>query len=198
MSSYPAERTEFIRICRRALQTGMQGSSGGNLSMRLQENLFLVKPSGIALFDLKEEDLLVADDSGIPVDGTGKPTKEINSHLGVYRIRRDIGGIVHYHPTFATTFAVCRQEIPLKTVHARRILGKIPVIPPNEEGSEALAISIQKVFSEKSVCTALLFDHGIIAAGDALAQAQNLAELVEESARIAYLSHLLSTLQQLS
>jgi L-fuculose-phosphate aldolase len=61
------------------------------------------------------------------------------------------------------------------------------------EGSEALADSIQTVFGDKSVCTALLFDHGMIAAGSDLSQAQNLAELVEESARIAYLSHLLSS-----
>ena len=171
---------------------GLQVSTGGNLSMRLQEDLFLVKPSGIALFDLEEEDLLVTDASGTPLEGRGKPTKEINTHLGIYKIRQDVGGIVHYHSTFATTYAVCRKEIPLRTVHARRILGKIPVVPPAMEGSEALAESIQRVFMDKSVCTALLFDHGIIAAGSDLSQAQNLAELVEESARIAYFSHLLS------
>ena len=108
---------------------GLQVSIGGNLSMRLQGDLFLVKPSGIALFDLEEEDLLVTDASGTPLEGRGKPTKEINTHLGIYKIRQDVGGIVHYHPTFATTYAVCRKEIPLRTVHARRILGKIPLSP---------------------------------------------------------------------
>ena len=171
---------------------GLQVSTGGNLSMRLQEDLFLVKPSGIALFDLQEEDLLVTDAFGMPLEGTRKPTKEINTHLGIYKIRQDVGGIVHYHPTFATTYAVCRKEIPLKTVHARRILGSIPVVPPDMEGSEALADSIQSVFLDKSVWTALLFDHGIIATGAHLSQAQDLAELVEESARIAYFSHVLS------
>ncbi|MGO9571215.1 MAG: class II aldolase/adducin family protein, partial [Desulfomonilaceae bacterium] len=151
---------------------GLQVSTGGNLSMRLQENLFLVKPSGTALFDLKEEDLLVTDASGTPLDGRGKPTKEINTHLGIYKIRQDVGGIVHYHPIFATTYAVCRKQIPLRTVHARRILGEVPVVPPAEEGSEALAESIQSVFLDKSVYTALLFDHGIIAAGSNLSQAQ--------------------------
>lgn len=106
-----------------------------------------------------------------------------------------MGGIVHYHPPFATTYAVCGREIPLKTVHAKRILGKIPDIPPNAEGSKALAASIQEVFSDASVRTALLLDHGIIAAGSGFSDAQNLAELVEESARIAYLSELLSTLK---
>ncbi len=152
----------------------------------------MVKPSGIALFDLSEEDLLVTDASGALLRGGGKPTKEINTHLGIYRIRPDVTGVVHYHPPFATTYAVCRKEIPLKTVHARRILGKIPVVSAAPEGSEALVESIQSVFRDASVYAALLFDHGIIAAGSHLAQAQNFAELVEESARIAYFSHLLS------
>ena len=73
---------------------GLQVSTGGNLSMRLQEDLFLVKPSGIALFDLEEEDLLVTDASGAPLEDRGKPTKEINTHLGIYKIRQDVGGIV--------------------------------------------------------------------------------------------------------
>jgi L-fuculose-phosphate aldolase len=192
MPPYSIDRQEFIRICRRALQVGLQVSTGGNLSMRLQEDLFLVKPSGIALFDLREEDLLVTDASGVPLEGGGKPTKEINAHLGIYQVRQDVGGIVHYHPTFATTYAVCRKEIPLRTVHARRILGKIPVVAPAMEGSDELAKSIQLVFRDASISTALLFDHGIIAAGSHLAQAQDFAELVEESARIAYFSHLLS------
>jgi L-ribulose-5-phosphate 4-epimerase len=191
MYSCSAERREFVKVCRRALQMGMQVSSGGNLSMRMEKSLFLVKPSGIALFDLKEEDLLVTDDSGTCMEGTGKPTKEIQAHLSIYRVRQDVGGIVHYHPPYATTYAVRRKEIPLKTVHARRILRKIPTIPPDKEGSDALAASIQKVFSDTSVAAALLFDHGIIAAGAVLSRAQDLAELVEESARIAYLSLLL-------
>lgn len=164
--------------------------------MRLQDGLFLVKPSGISLFDLTGDDLLVTDGSGVVVEGAGKPTKEINSHLSIYRVRQDVGGIVHYHPPFATTFAVGRQEIPLKTVHAKRILGRIPVVQPDAEGSEALAASIQKVFSDTSVGTALLFDHGILATGHRLSEAQNVAELVEESARIAYLSELLSALKE--
>lgn len=191
MSSWSAERREFIRICRRALRMGMQGSSGGNLSMRLQEGLFLVKPSGIALYDLEKRDLLVISDRGAPVEGERKPTKEIHSHLAIYRVRRELGGVVHYHSPFSTTYAVCRVGIPLRTVHAQRILGKIPEVPPLTEGSEALAACVEKVFLDRSVQAALLFDHGIIAAGPALSDAQNLAELVEESARIAYLSSFL-------
>lgn len=192
MVSWPHQRKEFIRICRRALEVGMQVSTGGNLSVRLQEGRFLVKPSGISLYDLNEEDLLVTDGSGEPMEGLRSPTKEIQTHLGLYRVRMDVGGIVHYHPPYATAYAVCRMTIPLMTIHAERILGMIPIIPPAAEGSEILASYVREAFSDPSVKAALLSGHGILAAGPDLRQAQNLAELVEESAKIAYLSKGLS------
>jgi L-ribulose-5-phosphate 4-epimerase len=194
MVSWPEQRKEFLRLCRRAIEMGMQVSTGGNLSMRLQEDLFLVKPSGISLYDLSEQNLLlVTDASGETVEGSGKPTKEIGTHLSIYRARKDVGGVVHYHPPYATAYAVRARPIPLLTVHAERILGMIPVIPPGAEGSEALASLVQKTFSNPSVKVVLLAGHGILAAGTNLVDAQNLAELVEESAKIAYLSERLPT-----
>ena len=188
MITWPRQRKEFLRVCRRAIEMGMQVSTGGNLSMRLPDDLFLVKPSGISLYDLAEEDLLVTSVSGEIAEGSGKPTKEIGTHLSVYRARADIGGIVHYHPPYATAYAVNARPIPLRTVHAERILGTIPVIPRGAEGSEALASLAQQAFLNPSVKVILLAGHGILAAGTDLVEAQNLAELAEESAKIAYLS----------
>ena len=188
MISWSDERKTFLRICRRAFETGLQVSTGGNLSMILGSDIFLVKPSGISLYDLKESDLLIADLSGNTVEGSGRPTKEIGTHLSIYRVRPDVGGVVHYHPPYATAYAVCGKPIPLLTVHAERILGSIPVIAPGPEGSEALGLEVQKAFANPQVKVALLAEHGILAAGADLLEAQNLAELVEETAKIAYLS----------
>jgi L-ribulose-5-phosphate 4-epimerase len=190
MLSWDAQRREFVRVCRRALHAGMQTSSGGNLSMKLREDRFLVKPSGIALYDVQEQDLLICDGAGTVMEGGGRPTKEIRTHLSIYHVREDIGGIVHYHSPYATTYAVNRREIPLLTVHARRILGKIRTVPPGPEGSDALAEAVQRAFEDEAVSAVLLLDHGVLAAGSSIKQAQNVAELVEESAHIAYLSRL--------
>jgi len=188
MIAWSDERKTFLRICRRAFEARLQVSTGGNLSMILGSDIFLVKPSGISLYDLKESDLLITDLSGKTVEGSGKPTKEIATHLSIYRVRPDIGGVVHYHPPYATAYAVCGKSIPMLTVHAERILGTIPVIPACEEGSEALGIEVQKIFANPRIKVALLAEHGILAAGADLTEAQNLAELVEETAKIAYLS----------
>jgi L-ribulose-5-phosphate 4-epimerase len=182
------KRRRFVAACQRAFALGLQMSTGGNLSMRVDSSVFLVKPSGKALYDLTPDDLLICDDEGLVLEGEGKPTKELSSHMAVYKVRPQTGAIVHYHPPYATAYAVAGQELPLPTVHARRKLLRVPLIEPVGEGSPELSASLQQAFSAPELRAVLMAEHGIIAAGADLAEAQNLAELVEESARIAYLA----------
>jgi L-ribulose-5-phosphate 4-epimerase len=189
--SFPVERQQFRDVCQRAFALGMQVSTGGNLSIRLEDGLYLVKPSGISLLDLKEEEVLLVNRNGAVVEGKGKPTMEWNSHFCIYQVREDVGGIVHYHAPFAAVHVVSGKEVPLLTVHAKRIVGKVPLIGPAKEGSEELATLVGEVFSQMAVKAALLSGHGIMAVGRDLVSAQKIAELLEESAKIALLSRLL-------
>lgn len=188
-ASEEAKRALFVAVCQRAFALGMQRSTGGNLSLRLDGDRLLVKPSGFSLYDLAPEDLLVCDGNGKVLAGAGKPTKELASHLAIYDARLDVGGIVHFHPPHATAFAVSGRPLPLLTVHARRILGEVPLVGPPGEGSPDLVATLGEVFGQSEVKAVLLAEHGVIAAGKDLTQAQNLAELVEESAQVALLAN---------
>ena len=184
-------RRDFVAACRRAFDLGLQMSTGGNLSLRLDSGYLLVKPSGLSLCELESDHLLVCDNQGQVVQGEGKPTKELRSHLAIYQARPAVGAVVHYHPPHATAYAVSRREIPLMTVHAKRILGRVPLVETVGEGSEELASAVGRTFADPLVKAALLAEHGILAVGENLRLAQNLAELVEECARVALLSGLL-------
>ncbi len=188
--SFPKEREQFREVCQRAFMVGMQVSTGGNLSIRVDDGMFLVKPSGISLFDLKKEDILLVDQNDQVLEGRGKPTKEWNSHSCIYLVRQDVGGIVHYHAPFAAAHAVAGKEVPLLTVHAKRILERVPLIGPAKEGSDELASMVRQVFSNEAVKAALFSGHGIMAVGKNFLEAQNRAELLEETAKIAILSRL--------
>lgn len=190
MLSYSEGRTEFIGVCKRAFSLGMQISSGGNLSLKLDDDTYLVKPSGISLFDLEERQLLVVEKTGRVVSGEGKPTKEFTSHTAIYETRADVRAVVHYHPPCATAFAVRNRTIPLLTVHAKRIFKSLPLVPAAPEGGPQLSGSLREIFAEPAVRGAVMGEHGIIAVGADLKDAQNLAELIEECARIALLSSL--------
>jgi len=183
-------KKEFLRIARRAVEVGLQSSTGGNISMRCG-NRFLIKGMGHSFYDLKESGIAVVGIDGKSLLETLKPSKEIHFHLGVYRTRQDVNGVVHYHAPFSTAHAVKGITIPLLTVHAKRILKKIPITPEAPDGSKELANYVMSAFRDREVKAILLAGHGLVAVGSTLAEAQNISELVEESAKVSLLVRLL-------
>ena len=183
-------KKEFLRIARRAVMMGLQSSTGGNISMRCGHR-FLIKGMGHSFYDLKESGISIVDIDGNSLGGSPKPSKELHFHLGIYRTRGKVCGVVHYHAPFSTAYAVKGVSIPLLTVHAKRILKKIPIAPEAPEGSKELADHMVSAFRDREVRAILLAGHGLVAVGSTLAEAQNIAELVEESAKISLLVSLL-------
>jgi L-fuculose-phosphate aldolase len=174
----------------RAFQRGLQVSTGGNISIRVGPGRFLTKPTGVGLFDCLDSDLVIVDAQGRPLEAHAKPTKDIQVHLAIFQKRPDVNGIVHYHAPYATAYAVKGQTLP--TVHARRVLKEIPLIGEYPEGSPELADAVVQAFEDKEVVGLLMVDHGLLAIGPTLQQAQYRAELMEESARINWLSQHIS------
>lgn len=181
----------FRWAARRAFQLSLQAGSGGNISLRLGPNLFLTKPTGMDLRDCRGSDLVLINAQGQVLEGTVKPTKEVMTHLGIYSVRPDVSGIVHYHAPYCTAYAVKNRPLPLPTLHARRILKDLPLIPVYPEGSPELALAVLEAAKNPDVSGILLADHGLMALGPTLTQAQYTAELMEESARIAWLAGLI-------
>jgi L-fuculose-phosphate aldolase len=180
---------DFGWASRRALHLGLQASTGGNISIRIGPDLFLTKPTGMGLSECLESDLVLVDSRGRPLKWHTKPTKEVDVHLAVYQIRPDVGAIVHYHAPHATAYAVKNLPLPLPTLHAKRILKHVPLLDAYPEGSARLAAAAARAFENKEVLGVLMADHGLLAVGPNLKQAQYMAELMEESARIDRLSH---------
>ena len=178
----------FRWASQRAFQLGLQASTGGNISIRIGPGLFLTKPTGIGLAECLDSDLVLVDGQGHPLQGHAKPTKEVQVHLAIFRVRSDIRGIVHYHAPFATAYSVKGMTLPMPTVHARRILKAIPLIAEFPEGSPELAVAMARACEDLNVVGLLMANHGLMAIGPTLKQAQYAAELMEESARIHWLS----------
>lgn len=176
----------FCWAAERAFDLGIQHNYGGNISAPLGPDRFLTKPTGIGLIDCAISDLVVTDDQGRPLDGYAAPTKEIQVHLALFRARPDVHGIIHYHTPYATAYANAQKPLPLPTLHARRILKQVPVLPEFSEGSEALADAVATAFSDTVVKGVLMCTHGLIAVGPNLREAQYVAELMEESAQIEW------------
>ncbi|MDR2018688.1 MAG: class II aldolase/adducin family protein [Syntrophobacterales bacterium] len=189
-SDFQNGKEEIVRVARRAVDMGLQSGMGGNISLRWGSH-FLMKVSGRSLYGLTDADIVVVDANGKVQSGVGIPTKEVRLHLGIYRTRGDANGIVHYHAPFATAFAVKGIPITALTIHARKNFPAMPVVPELEDGSEELAAQAVGAFSDQEINLVLLAAHGLVAIGKTLDDAEALAELAEEAAKIALFARLL-------
>jgi len=101
----------------------------GNVSgIDRDRGLMVIKPSGVDYKELKPEDMVVIDiGSGEQIEGKLRPSSDTDTHLEIYRNFRNVGGVVHTHSRWATTFAQSGMGIPpLGTTHADYFYGEIP------------------------------------------------------------------------
>jgi L-ribulose-5-phosphate 4-epimerase len=166
--------------------SGLVVGTSGNVSGRDETTgLIVIKPSGVAFDALTPADMSVVDDRGTVVDGPHKPSVDTLSHAYVYRRRADVGGIVHTHSPYATSFAVRGEEIPpLTTTHAALFGGPIPVSGYAVIGEEEIG---KEIVANIGDCSSILLrSHGVFTIGATPAQALRSAIYTEESAEVAH------------
>ena len=100
----------------------------GNVSgIDREKGLFVIKPSGVPYEELKPEDMVVVDLDGNKVEGELNPSSDTETHRVLYREFPNIGGVVHTHSRWATTFAQAGQGIrAYGTTQADYFYGEIP------------------------------------------------------------------------
>ncbi|HBQ75303.1 MAG TPA: L-ribulose-5-phosphate 4-epimerase [Exiguobacterium sp.] len=100
----------------------------GNVSgIDRNAGLVVIKPSGVPYDALTIEDLVIVDLEGNVVEGDLRPSSDTPTHLALYRALPEIGGIVHTHSPWATSWAQAKRAIPaFGTTHADYFYGEIP------------------------------------------------------------------------
>ena len=127
----------LIASARRCFDLGLQTNAGGNLSVRLDAgDAIVIKPSGVGFAECTRDNLqVVALDGTILSSAPGlKPSKDLDFHRDLYRIRDDINAIVHCHSPWATGYASAGIEIPCLTVQTIEKIGRMPLIPLSANG----------------------------------------------------------------
>jgi L-ribulose-5-phosphate 4-epimerase len=101
----------------------------GNVSgIDRDQELVVIKPSGMAYEELMPDDMVVVDMEGGIVEGRLNPSSDTPSHIEIYRAFKQIAGITHTHSEYATMFAQAKREIPcLGTTHADHFHGPVPI-----------------------------------------------------------------------
>lgn len=181
------KKDALIATARRCFDVGLQTNAGGNLSVALDSaDAIVIKPSGVGFAECTRDNLQVVHLDGTIETSDLKPSKDLGFHLDLYRIRDDIRAVVHCHSPWATGYASAGIEIPCLTVQTIEKIGRMPLIPLSTQGGPQTEVEISPVFRDPSVRAAVLANHGTIGVGKTLMAAQYLAEIIEETAQIAY------------
>lgn len=118
----------------------------GNVSgVSRDDELVVIKPSGVPYEKLRKEDMVVVDFDGNVVEGKLNPSSDTPTHIVLYKKFPEIGGVVHTHSPWATSWAQAGLSIPaLGTTHADYFYGSIPCTRPMKD------IEIQKNYEHET------------------------------------------------
>lgn len=167
------------------LEQGLTKGTGGNISARVAEDHMAISPSGVAYEDITADDVPVLNSDEETVIGSLKPSAEHSMHMQVYRERDDVGGVVHNHSPYASTFASISEPIEASHYLIAFAGKEVPVAEYETYGTEELGtIAVETLSDEYNAC--LLENHGVLAVGDDVASAFEIALMVEYCARIHY------------
>ncbi|WP_435138805.1 class II aldolase/adducin family protein [Pseudopelagicola sp. nBUS_19] len=181
------KKDALIATAKRSFELRLQTNAGGNLSVRLDSaDAIVIKPSGVGFNECTRENLQLVHLDGTLEPSEHKPSKDLDFHLGLYRIRDDIRAIVHCHSPWATGYASAGIAIPCLTVQTIEKIGYMPLIPLSSTGGPQTDKEISPVFKDPRIFAAVLANHGTIGVGPNLMKAQYLAEIIEETAHIAF------------
>lgn len=179
---------DLLTNAKRAYEIGLQTGNGGNLSGRIPgTDLIVIKASGCSFDQLQLDNFVTVTLDGEQIDGGGLPSRELATHLAIYTHRPDVQSIFHSHSPWAIAYANCKDTIPTVTFHAKSKLGRIPVLRLCGETTQANLPVIQALLSaDRNLCAFVQDRHGIFSFASSIELARYNAELVEETAQIAW------------
>lgn len=192
-------KEELVIACRRAYTRGIQTGSGGNVSARHPDgDRMLVKASGGSFADATVDGFVVTDFDGSLIEGAGKPTREALLHGYIYRICPWANAVVHVHSPYAIGWASTGKALPLVTWHSKLKLPgeEIPTldIPSPMVRREDFPLVKALYDKDPTLPAFLLVDHGTVAIASDAINAEHTAELIEETAQVAYFKAVVSKL----
>ena len=178
---------------------GLVTFTWGNVSgIDRESGLFVIKPSGVDYETMTKDDMVVMDLNGNRVEGHYKPSSDTPTHLELYKAFPEVGGIVHTHSSYATSWAQAGRGIPCYgTTHADYMYGEIPcarclskeeIDGAYEENTGHLIVELFKSLDKDpmAVPAVLCKNHGPFAWGKDPHEAVHNAVVLEEVAKMAY------------
>lgn len=176
-------RQDIVTFSRKLITDHLTVGTGGNISIYDPEKkMFAISPSGIDYFDMNAEDVVVLDLEGRIVEGSRKPSSEVDLHRIFYQNREDICAVVHTHSTYCTVLATNHMDLPASSYLVAFAGRNVRCGDYAPFGTRDLA---EKTFSAmEGRKAALMANHGLITGGTDIRDAYTVAQQIEFCAEV--------------
>ena len=173
--------------------------TSGNISARVpDEELMVIKASGVPYDELTPAAVVVCDLHGMLVEGELAPSSDAATHGCIYRHRPEVGGVAHTHSAYATAWAARGEPIPcVLTAMADEFGGDIPIGPFALIGSDAIGRGIVETLRGSRSPAVLMRQHGPFTIGRTAKAAVKAAVMCEDVARTVHFARALGDVERL-
>lgn len=189
-----------MELPRRGLITYTWGNVSG---IDRETGYVIIKPSGVDYELLKADDMVIVDLEGNKIEGEYKPSSDTPTHLELYKAFPEIGGVVHTHSPWATSWAQAGRSIPCYgTTHADYFYGSIPcarsltrdeIENDYEKNTGLVIIDTFRELNPSFVPGVLCINHGPFTWGKEAMEAVHNAVVLEEVAKMAFQTEQINT-----
>lgn len=193
---FEEERKEVAYFMRRLYNKDLTTCSGGNISMKVDDNTIIITPTRLDKARLQGDQIVVMTLEGKNLTPELKSTSETPIHLAVYKKRPDVKAIIHAHPLVATTYAssdekICKNFTPESYI----VLGEVIDTPFTLMWSEELGEVVSNATKDGDVV--MMGNHGTLAVGDNLLEAFDKTEVLETAAKMTLLSRVIGSKKEI-
>lgn len=168
-----------------AYKKNLIAGRGGNISVRLNDNEYLITAHKAALGFLGEADFIIMNMQGEKVEGPGKPSTEARVHTAIYQ-QTDAKAVVHLHPPYINLLTA--HDIPFTplTFESRVFLGNTPPVVPQDGPTVTNTERVTEALDINNII--IIKKHGTVAVADTVMDAYFLTDMAEEAAKMSYLA----------
>ena len=183
------------------VENGLVILTWGNVSAISEDrNYVVIKPSGVDYGTMAPDQMVVTDMDGNVVEGSLRPSSDLDTHLELYKAFPEVKSVVHTHSTHATAMAQAEQDLPCYgTTHADTFYGPVPCTRPltadevTEDYEKNTGVVIADTFALRgidpmAVPAVLVSKHGPFTWGTSCKKAVENSVILEETARMALLT----------
>ena len=186
------ERKQVAEMMTRLYNTRLTTTSGGNISLKINEDTFCITPSSLDKASLTPELIAVVKMDGENLTPHLKLSIESEMHRLILLENPDINAVVHAHPVFSTLYSCAEKEVDTSIIaESWFLLGRPLTAKYHKMGTPELAREVADCAKKARIV--LLENHGVLATGSSLLNAFDGIEVFENAAKLTYYSTILKS-----